>query len=144
MTSAERQARYRKRLKEAAKRRAEALSETRRTYQPPRGYSKAKAQLQAAGHDFERARREFGFEQGVFVDGAFLGSHEVIVLADLSPRERQQRLAEVRRTHKDDACVAVQGYMTALRVSLDELVRYLERTAPAALAAKRRTTGNAI
>jgi hypothetical protein len=141
MTNAQRQARHRQRLKEAAKQRAEELLRgQRRPSQPPYGYNKAKAQLQAAGHRFETARRDLGFEEGTFVDGAFLGSHEVLALADMPPRERQQLLAEVRRTLKDDACGAVQGYMAALRVTLDELVRFLERTAPAALAAKRRTT----
>jgi hypothetical protein len=33
------------------------------------GYGRAKTQLIAQGHEFERTRREFGFEEGVFIDG---------------------------------------------------------------------------
>lgn len=36
----------------------------------------------------------------MFVDGAFLGSRQVIELAELSPTERQQRLDEARHTWK--------------------------------------------
>jgi hypothetical protein len=82
MTAAQRQARRRRRLREAARPRQQEQQQevARRAYQPPYGYGQAKAQLQAQGHHFERTRREFRFEEGVFVDGAFLGSHEVIEL----------------------------------------------------------------
>ena len=82
MTAAQRQARRRKRLRKAKDARLQ------RAYQPPHGYGRAKSQLLAQGHCFERARREFGFEEGVFVDGAFLGTLEVIRLAELPPQER--------------------------------------------------------
>jgi hypothetical protein len=123
MTAAQRQARRRQRLREQLREQQEQPA--RRLHQPPHGYPQAKAQLQADGHQFERARREFGFEEGVFVDGAFLGSLEVIDLAKRSPRERARWLAERRLDHQD-ACRAVEGYMEVLRVSLDELVHYVE------------------
>ena len=66
MTAAERQARRRARLREAA--RQQLLGERRAagigTCQPPKGYGAAKAKLQAQGHVFERARSEAGFEEG--------------------------------------------------------------------------------
>jgi hypothetical protein len=128
MTAAERQARRRRQLREVAKAVERALLEREqplasRLFQPPHGYGKAKALLRAQGHHFEWARREWGFEEGTFVDGAFLGSGEVVALADLAPAERQERLAETRQQRKDMACVAVEGYMAALRVSLDELIQ---------------------
>jgi hypothetical protein len=58
--------------------------------------TKAKETLLAAGHCFERARHEFGFEEGVFLDGAFLSSADVIAMADISPHERKERLAKAR------------------------------------------------
>jgi hypothetical protein len=124
MTAAERQARRREKLRKAAQQ-AAAEAGAYRAYQPPHGYGKAKATLQAHGHHFERARREFGFEEGVFVDGAFLGTDEVIALAKLPKAEREQRLAEHRLARKDDACGAVASYMAALRVSFDEFIRYV-------------------
>ena len=86
----------------------------------------------AEGHQFERARREFEFEEGVFVDGAYLASSEVIDLAALPKPEREQRLAEVRRDRKDDACVVVEGYMGVLRVSRREIIEYANK-APVAV-----------
>src|SRR6516225_1071610 len=84
MTAAQRQARRRERLRKAKAER-EAQEGKRRAYQPPYGYNRAKEQLINAGHHFQRARREFGFEEGVFVDGAFISSYEVIALAELAP-----------------------------------------------------------
>jgi hypothetical protein len=128
MTAAERQARRRTRLREAeAERlRQQRQEPPRRRYQPPHGYGRAKEQLIAQGRCFERARREFGFEEGVFIDGAFCGSSEVIALADLPPREQQQWLAERRHTEKNFACYAVMGYMNSLQVSLDELIKAID------------------
>ena len=65
------------------------------------------------------------------MDGAFLGSREVIELATLPPRERTQWLAACRCERKDDACSAVEGYMATLQVSLDELIRYRAKVAEA-------------
>jgi hypothetical protein len=126
MTAAERQSRRRQRLRKA-KAGQEAKAGKRRAYQPPHGYGKAKGHLLAAGHCFERARREFGFEGGTFIDGAFVGSDEVIALAAKPPLERKQWLAERRHDSKDFACDAVEGYMGALQVSRDELIQYLTR-----------------
>jgi hypothetical protein len=65
MTPAERLARRRARLQEAA--RQQLLGERQAagigTCQPPKGYGAA-AKLQAQGHVFERARSEAGFEEG--------------------------------------------------------------------------------
>jgi hypothetical protein len=97
-----------------------------RPYQTAHGYEKAKAELQTLGHRFEHARREFGFEEGVFVDGALINSLAVIELAKLSPGDRQQQLAEARKDNKDFACSAVASYMRAMWVSLDELTQYVE------------------
>jgi hypothetical protein len=125
MTAAERQARRRQRVREAeAARQREKRGLAARPYQPPHGYGKAKEQLIAAGHCFERARHDFGFEEGTFLDGAFLGSHEVMALAPLPPPERKRRLAEIRQATKEDACSAVVGYMAALHVTRDELMRH--------------------
>jgi hypothetical protein len=125
MTAAERQARRRQRMREAeVARQREKRGLSARPYQPPHGYGKAKEQLIAAGHRFERARRDFGFEEGTFLDGAFLGSSEVIALASLSPPERKRQLAEIRQARKEDACDAVVGYMAALHVTRDELLRH--------------------
>jgi hypothetical protein len=127
MTGAHRQARHRQRLREAeAERlRSQGQEPPRRTHHPPTGYGKAKEQLIAQGHHFERTRREW-FEGGVFVDGAYTDAFEVIKLAKLPPPERQQRLDETRRKFKDFACGAVAHYMEALRVSRDELTRHFE------------------
>jgi hypothetical protein len=129
MTPAERQARRRKRLREAEAARRKGRDPSWRAYQPPHGYVVAKEQLIREGHEFERVRREFGFEEGVFVDGAFMGTFDVIELARLPTRERQQNLAEQRLATKDFACGAVRGYMAALRVSLAELVTAKEQSA---------------
>jgi hypothetical protein len=120
MTAAQRQARRRRKLREAAKLKLEQPL-GRRLYQPLPGYGLAKEQLIAAGHCFERARREAGFEEGVFVDGALLSSSEVIAFAELPLQERRRRLAEQRRATKDFACTAVAHYMQTLQVTRDEL-----------------------
>ena len=124
MTNTQRQARWRKRKREteAARPSQQEQELLRRAYQPPFGYGRAKQQLIDQGHQFARARREFGFEEGVFVDGALLGSRQVIALAEQSPHERQQWLAEQRRATKVFACNSVQQYMELMRVSLDELI----------------------
>jgi hypothetical protein len=104
MTAAERQAQRRQRLREAArKQREERQLGRRRAFQPAHGYGQSKALRRAQGHHFERAREEFGFEGGVFVDGAFLDTWAVVELAKLDPRERQQRLAKVRKDGKNCA-----------------------------------------
>ena len=41
----------------------------------------------------------------------------------MQPAEREQRLAERRGDGKDFACDAVEGYMAAMRVSLDDLIQ---------------------
>jgi hypothetical protein len=124
MTAAQRQARRRQRVRKAARKQREERQP--RPYQTAHGYEKAKAELQTLGHRFEHARREFGFEEGVFVDGALINSLAVIELAKLSPRDRQQQLAEARKDNKDFACSAVASYMRAMWVSLDELTQYVE------------------
>ena len=65
MTAAERQARRRARLREAARQRrlGERQAAGIGTCQPPKGYGAAKAKLQAQGHVFERARSEAGFRK---------------------------------------------------------------------------------
>ena len=129
MTAAERQARRREKLRETARRRLLEWKQARGigTYQPPVGYARAKGKLLAQGRHFERARRDWGFEEGVFIDGALMGTLEVIKLAELSPPEQQRVLAEHQRDTKADACSAVQAYMKELWVSLDELTRYLSK-----------------
>jgi hypothetical protein len=121
MTDAQRQARRRAKLKQIA------LERKQRRYQPPPGYGAAKRQLRVGGHQFEWARRDRGFEEGVFVDGAFLGSRQVIELAGPPPQERDPWLAEQRQATKSDACGAVVGYMQGLHVTLDELIAYRAR-----------------
>jgi hypothetical protein len=126
MTAAERQARRREKLKTLAKLREAdrlALSGRDLRYRPPHGYAQAKEKLIAQRHVFEHARRHFGFEGGVFVDGAFLETHEVIELAKLTTEERRWRLADRRRETKDFACNAIKGYMAALHVTMDELTQ---------------------
>jgi hypothetical protein len=113
MTAAERQARHRQKVKGE-----------RRQYQPPPGYYEAKAKLSAQGHGFERARREWGFEEGVFVDGAFLSSLEVIELAKLPVLAAAARIAAKRRTTKHWACSVVADYMRTMHVSFEEIVRH--------------------
>jgi hypothetical protein len=120
MTGAQRQARWRKRSRERM--RQQGQEPPRRIYQPPHGYGWAREKLIAQGHQFTRASRDAGFEEGVFVDGAYLGSGEVIALAEKSPHERKQWLAEQRRDTKHFACGVVEHYMETLRVSLDELI----------------------
>jgi hypothetical protein len=100
MTAAERQARHRAKLRkianDARKRSDEykrALGEVRL---PPYGYNKVKAKLQTEGHDFERARREFGFEEGLFLDGALMTAHDVMALAEMSRPERLEEIAKTR------------------------------------------------
>jgi hypothetical protein len=154
MTNAVRQAKYRKRKKAAALAAAKRAAEeagARRAYQPPYGYNAAKGKLKAAGHTFLRVHEDFGREfGGVFVDGAYVGSHEVIELADLSAQERKARLDAARTAWKAIACDAVTAYMAAIRVSLGELIHHheaerrqaktwgLELTVPAT------TTGNRL
>jgi hypothetical protein len=58
---------------------------------------------------------------GTFVDGAYLSTSAVMELAELPPRERQQRIDEARRTGKWAACEAVEAYMERMRVSLADL-----------------------
>jgi hypothetical protein len=129
MTDAERQARRRQKLRKAAEATARMMAESklRRAYQPPYGYAQAKQRLQAQGHRFVRARREFGFEEGTFIDGAYMDSHEVIILAELPPAEQEQLLAKRRLSEKDAACMSVSAYMRELEVSFEELSRYVER-----------------
>ena len=128
MTPAQRQARRRAKLAEAAKRQRWQQDGRRPNGLGylPLGYNPATQQMQHEGHDFERARSEFGFEEGVFVDGASVGTLEVIELAKLPVKERRTRITERRRATKDFACSAVGGYMNTLQVSREELVRYFE------------------
>jgi hypothetical protein len=123
MTNAERQAKRRKKLRDMARQRliADKQAADIGTYQPPKGYQQAKTKLQQQGHSFERARREFGFEEGTFIDGAFVLTREVIALVDLPASERQQWLADQRQRWKNFAVAAVMSYMKAMRVSVDEL-----------------------
>jgi hypothetical protein len=114
MTAAERQARHRRKVKSERQ---------RRPYQPPPGYGAAKAKLIEQGHQFERARREWGHEEGVFVDGAFLSSNQVIELAKLPPPAAVARIAAIREQTKGDACGMVAAYMTSMHVSFEEIVR---------------------
>jgi hypothetical protein len=121
MTAAQRQARRREKLRRIAREEAAKASE-RQAYRPPHGYGNAKQTLIDKGHCFVRAKREYGFEEGVFVDGAYLGSQEVIELAEISQRkDRDAWLAKRRIETKADACGAVQGYMNDLQVTLKEL-----------------------
>jgi hypothetical protein len=123
MTDAERQAKQRQKRRTLARQRLVELKQAAGigTYQPPKGYRRAKETLIKLGHAFERARREWGFEEGVFVDGAFVSSHEVIALADLPSSERRQLLEQARQQNKDVAIEAVVAFMRAMRVSVDEL-----------------------
>jgi hypothetical protein len=95
-------------------------------YLPPIGYTAAKTMLIGEGHEFERTRREAGFEAGAFVDGALTDGHGVIALAELPRQERERRLDEQRRAWKHFACGAVEYYMRRLRVSLAELTQHVE------------------
>jgi hypothetical protein len=124
MTDAERQAKRRERLRkeaEIARRRVQRRSGEVRP--PAHGYPQAKQKMLAEGHTFERCRREWGFEEGVFVDGALVDSGEVVHLATLPKTEREKVLAEKRRRNKDFACHAVRSYMDAMQVSIEELIR---------------------
>jgi hypothetical protein len=120
MTDAQRQARHRQHVKEAAKQAAAAAGRGGPTSPParlPKGQGKA-----ALGGAASSAPREFGFEEGAFVDGALVSSYEVIALVEMSPPKRKERLDEARRATKADACMAVRSYMAVLHVSLDDLV----------------------
>ena len=125
MTPAQRKAKQRQREREAAELAARVAQERegkRTAYRPPIGYNDAKGKLKAAGHQFVRVHEDFGREWGgVFIDGAYMDTFAVIALADMSPAERKQRLAETRRTNKDVACDAVRAYMAALQVSDEDL-----------------------
>jgi hypothetical protein len=122
MTAAQRQAKRRAKLRQEAKLAKERRDGRPAAYQPPHGYNPAKQKLQVEGHVFERARREAGFEEGVFVDGAFVGSREVITMAAMPKKERERFLDQERRRGKDFAVSAVAHYMDVMRVSVDELL----------------------
>jgi hypothetical protein len=128
MTPAQRQARHRQRGKEKAELAARMAAEAkgrRHKELPPPGYHRAKQELQAAGHCFQRVHEEFGREfGGVFVDGAWMDTFDVSKLADMPAQERKQRLDKARHLTKDAACDAVTAYMAALHVSFDELAHY--------------------
>jgi hypothetical protein len=99
------------------------------TCKPPAGYAEAKELLIREGHHFERTREDGPWEEGVFVDGAYVSSADVIDLATWeTAAERTQWLTERRRERKGEACRAVEIYMQAMRVSLDELTRYLSKS----------------
>jgi hypothetical protein len=68
--------------------------------------------------------REFG---GVFVDGAYLATSDVINLANHEPPSRAEFLARAKDRHKNVACEAVEAYMQSLHVNRDELIRYFEQ-----------------
>jgi hypothetical protein len=123
MTAAQRQARRRAKLREIARQRLLEAEEAAGiwAHRPPKGYQAAKQKLQALGHHFERTRREWGFESGIFVDGALVDSRTVIALADLPAEERHRILDEARRNWKADACYAVRCFMETMQVTLDEL-----------------------
>jgi hypothetical protein len=123
MTSAQRQARWRKRKREveAERLRQQGLEPAHRPYQPPFGYGPAKARLIAQGCVFTHASRDAGFEHGVFVDGAFINASDVFVLAEMPRPERDAWLAEHRSETKDFACSAVLHFMNRLRVTIDDL-----------------------
>jgi hypothetical protein len=130
MTAAERQAKRRQRIRrEAEMARRGAQGHPPRPYQPPHGYPKAREHLSKEGHKFERCRREWGFEEGVFVDGAFVSSSEVIYLATLPLAERKHLLAETRRRNKDFTVSAVEGFMAAMQVSFEELCEHVKGSA---------------
>jgi hypothetical protein len=120
MTAAQRQAKRRGILRTKARR-----AQGRRPYQPHPDYPDAKTQMRTE-HTFLSARREFGHEWGVFVDGALLSTQEVIELANLPRAERFQRLAEERQKRKSDACHEVVHYMRALHVTFEELLSFFE------------------
>jgi hypothetical protein len=124
MTAAERQVRRRQKLKREELERRHQEGQ-RRAYQPPYGYNRAKEQMIREGHEFERARRDWGFEEGVFVDSAFLSSSEVIELAAMPRQERVARIIDSRRLGKDFACSAVRAYMECMHVSLEEPALHL-------------------
>ncbi len=119
MTPAQRQAKHRKKLREAA--RALHAQAEGRAYLPPTGYGRAKQQLQDQGHHFTRARREWGFEEGTFVDGVFTSTHHVIDLAKLPAHECRQRIEEDREMMKQFSVDSVLSYMQEMHVTLDEL-----------------------
>lgn len=124
MTDAERQAKRRASLRQQARDRARrdgprAPSVVR---PPPDGYAQAKQALQESGHCFERTRREWGFEEGVFVDGVLVTGADVVMLAAMPPPERKQGLDDRRPQGKHHAIHAVRCYMDMMRVGLDDLL----------------------
>ena len=121
MTPAQRQAKRRAKLRQEAKL-VKELREGRPTYEPPPGYNKAKEKLRAEGHEFERARAAAGFEFGVFVDGAFVFSSDVITMAEMPRKERERFLDQERQRRKDFAVGAVAHYMQVMRVTVDDLL----------------------
>ncbi len=121
MTAAQRQAKRRAKLRQAAKLAQELREGRPPPYQPPHGYNPAKEKLLKEGHVFERARREAGFEQGVFVDGAFLDSRNVVEMAKMPKAERERFLEQARRLGKDLAVSAVVHYMEMMRISVADL-----------------------
>ena len=133
MTGAQRQARYlatrRKRLAYLERLKCEEQNGRRMSgdYQPAAGYSLARGQLKADGHQFERARREWGFEEGVFIDGAFMDSYEVVQLSKLPADARKKQIVERRYESKSQACFAVESYMSELKVSRAELITYFNQ-----------------
>ena len=112
---------YRHLAKTRAKAKANGLREPHQRYQPPHGYAQAKDTLIRQGHSFERARRDWGFEWGVFVDGAYLESGAAMQLVDMPPAERREYLAKERAVSKDLACAAVRSLMRDLRVTVADL-----------------------
>jgi hypothetical protein len=126
MTAAERQARRREKVRREEKERRYRLGDHGDALRPPYGYQAAKDQMIHEGHVFERTRREWGFEEGVFVDGAMLSGSEIIKLAKLPIAERKSRIAEARTMMKNQACFAVECYMERLHVTFEELSTYIE------------------
>jgi hypothetical protein len=72
MTAAQRQARRREKLKKLAKIAHPPKKKMGEPSRPPVGYGRVKHEMMAQGHQFEAARREFGFEEGLFLDGALV------------------------------------------------------------------------
>ena len=143
MTAAERQAKRRQRLRKEAEiaRRMEGPRRSGEVRPYVHGYPQAKQKMLAEGHTFERCRREWGFEEGVFVDGACVWSGEVVNLADLPLSERKQVLAERRRESKQFAVLAVECYMDALQVSLGDLYEHGNASAERRLAPHHNSRG---
>jgi hypothetical protein len=129
MTAAQRQTRRRAKLKKEEIERLHLEREgERRPFNVPWGYPKAKQQMIADGHEFERSRWFSEDEiRGVFVDGALLNCFIVIELAKLPLAERNAQIGEERQRTKDAVCEAVEHYMGRLRVSREELISYFKR-----------------